>query len=287
MFSSIVAYGQGVVCALGQDITSSASTVISTVQSVFNAFAGPQSPDIIDLNASLGLSDISDAGVDNRPDAYGGRETAMELGEQFGHKLSLAIGILGMVTGGGIIGGAIAAVPATAGLSLVVSAAGVVLGVTVAGVSVALVAEAVQGIAYSVTSPAPTPAMSSQTGGGSQRPFRQEVPNPAVLRRRMRAAGIEEPEKPFAAHHIVAGKAPGANKAREILDKFEILINDANNGVYLPTDPNANWGTYHRSLHTEEYYKKVTAMLSDATTRDEVIAILQEIAELPKAGEFI
>lgn len=95
MFSSIVAYGQGVVYALGQDITSSASTVISTVRSVFNAFAGLQSPDIIDLNASPGLSDISDAGVDNRPDAYGDREIAMEQGERSGHKLSLALGILG------------------------------------------------------------------------------------------------------------------------------------------------------------------------------------------------
>lgn len=43
------------------------------------------------------------------------------------------------------------------------------------------------------------------------------------------------PDFPNAAHHIVAGKAPSAEAARQILLEYGVDIDDAANGVFLPT----------------------------------------------------
>jgi len=40
------------------------------------------------------------------------------------------------------------------------------------------------------------------------------------------------PDFPNAAHHIVAGKAPSAEAARQILLEYEVDIDDAANGVF-------------------------------------------------------
>ena len=48
-------------------------------------------------------------------------------------------------------------------------------------------------------------------------------------------SGIITPEFRNAAHHIVAGTARLAQDARDVLYKFGVGINDAVNGVFLPT----------------------------------------------------
>lgn len=81
-----------------------------------------------------------------------------------------------------------------------------------------------------------------------------------------------------AAHHVVEGTDPAAKASREILQKFKIGINDAANGILLPTDANSIYkGALHRTGHTEAYSKYVYSQIKDCKTRSEVIAKLTEI----------
>ncbi len=102
----------------------------------------------------------------------------------------------------------------------------------------------------------------------------------------MENKGIKAPEYPNAAHHIVAGNARKAAQARDILKKFGININDAKNGVYLPTVKGVTKGAYHHSLHTDSYYRKVTELLSSAKSKDDAMSILGDIAEQLQKGTF-
>jgi RHS repeat-associated protein len=90
-----------------------------------------------------------------------------------------------------------------------------------------------------------------------------------------------------AAHHIVAGNAPLAARARAVLDKFGIGINDAINGVFLPANrfsPNAGGAAVHASLHTTSYFTEVNRLLSAATSRAEAELILGGIRSALLAG---
>jgi len=108
-----------------------------------------------------------------------------------------------------------------------------------------------------------------------------------ILRQNMIKAGIEEPEYANAAHHIVAGTSQKANEARAILQKYGIDINDATNGVFLPTVKDVPNSTYHPSLHTNAYYDKVNDMLRGATSKDDVLDILSDISEQLLNGTFM
>jgi len=55
-----------------------------------------------------------------------------------------------------------------------------------------------------------------------------------ALRKNMIAAGEIEPSYRNAAHHIVAGSSKKAEEARKILSKYNIGINSAENGIFLP-----------------------------------------------------
>lgn len=80
-----------------------------------------------------------------------------------------------------------------------------------------------------------------------------------------------------AAHHIVAGSAPDALAARVVLQNYGIGINDAANGVFLPTEQ-------HVRLHTNSYYDAVNNALVNAKSKDEVIHILGTIKSRLKSG---
>ena len=113
-----------------------------------------------------------------------------------------------------------------------------------------------------------------------------DTPNPkkgnsSLLNKNM---GGQRPDG-YAAHHIVAGDAPGAEKAQKILEDFGIDINDASNGVYLPTN-DFSGGANHRTLHTNEYYDKVNTELGFAQSREEAIEILNDIAQRLANGTF-
>lgn len=94
-----------------------------------------------------------------------------------------------------------------------------------------------------------------------------------------------------AAHHIVpAGekKYEGAIRARKILDeRFHIPINAPENGVFLATEKNIAGTTYHRALHTKEYYRKVADFLEQANSYEDAIKILTIIKNSLMNGTFI
>ncbi len=97
------------------------------------------------------------------------------------------------------------------------------------------------------------------------------------LGRALEAAGVLRPAG-SAAHHIVAGAAPGAQAARETLARLGIGINDAANGVFLPA-------AQHAALHTTEYYTAVNKALAQVKTKDEAIKVLNSIAQQLRAGQ--
>lgn len=90
-----------------------------------------------------------------------------------------------------------------------------------------------------------------------------------------------------AAHHIVAGNAPAALRAREVLRRFGIGINDAANGVFLPASraiPNAAGAAVHSTVHTNSYYMTVNQTLATATTRAEAEMALEAIRRALLSG---
>ena len=112
------------------------------------------------------------------------------------------------------------------------------------------------------------------------------TPSSRVLRRNLIAAGVEVPNYPNAAHHIVAGNSAKAAEARAILQKYGVDINDAANGTFLPTVKDVTDGAYHPSLHTDSYYRRVTELLSSAKSKEDVLDILNDIAEQLQNGTF-
>ena len=113
------------------------------------------------------------------------------------------------------------------------------------------------------------------------------IPSSYQLRNNMYEEGIKAPEYKNAAHHIVAGMARLAQDSRDVLTRFGIGINDAVNGVFLPTVKGVSNAAYHNTLHTEAYYKWVNSLLSDAQSREEVINILKYIADCLTKGDYI
>ncbi len=100
-----------------------------------------------------------------------------------------------------------------------------------------------------------------------------------ALGRALEAAGHVRPPG-AAAHHIVAGGARAAAPARTVLQRFGIGINDAVNGVFLPATraaPNPAGAAVHSTLHTRLYYQTINRRLAQATTRQEVLDVLQAI----------
>lgn len=108
-----------------------------------------------------------------------------------------------------------------------------------------------------------------------------------ALRKNLIDAGMNAPDYANAAHHIVAGTSKKASEARAILQKFGIGINDASNGVFLTTVKNVTSSAYHPSLHTNAYYNKVNDMLRGIISRNDVLDILDDIAEQLSNGTFM
>ncbi len=121
-----------------------------------------------------------------------------------------------------------------------------------------------------------TATTSTAATGGSSR----------VLGKALEAAGTSCPAQ-SAAHHMVAANAKAAKKAREILEAAGVHIDDAANGVFLPAtkkSANPTGATVHSSMHTRGYYNSVNKMLSNSTSRQEVIEILDQIRQTLQSG---
>jgi len=107
-----------------------------------------------------------------------------------------------------------------------------------------------------------------------------------ILRQNMVNAGIKEPNFKNAAHHIVAWGDKRAAEARKVLEKFNIDINDAANGIFLPIQKGVDDAIQHAKIHTNKYYQEIEKMLNQATTKEEVIETLEDIREQISQGIF-
>lgn len=106
--------------------------------------------------------------------------------------------------------------------------------------------------------------------------MKAEAPSSRVLARALEASGTPRPQG-AAAHHIVAGNAPRAQAARNMLARHGVGINEAANGVFLPANaasPNLSGAAVHSSLHTRHYYETVNKLLSGARSRAQVLVRL-------------
>lgn len=113
-----------------------------------------------------------------------------------------------------------------------------------------------------------------------------EAPSSRALGKALERAGFAR-SAGSAAHHIVAGRARIAGPAREVLERFGIGINDAENGVFLPENlnaPNPTGGAVHATLHNGRYYRTVNSMLDQATSREEVLDLLRSIRQSLLSG---
>lgn len=112
----------------------------------------------------------------------------------------------------------------------------------------------------------------------------------AKLRQNLIDAGDAVPDYPNAAHHIVPSsdaRFAQSAQARDKLISLGIDINDASNGVFLSTSKSVVGTTYHRTLHTAQYYDKVNSLLSTATTKSEAIDVLAYIKSSLMNGTFL
>jgi HNH/ENDO VII superfamily nuclease len=109
------------------------------------------------------------------------------------------------------------------------------------------------------------------------------------LARTRAKAGIARPAG-TAAHRIVpAGlkKFRSAEKARDILTKFGIGVENAANSVYLPSRfDEAVRAAYHGTLHSKRYFDEVLKRLQKARSKEEALVILNQIRKELLAGTF-
>ena len=89
---------------------------------------------------------------------------------------------------------------------------------------------------------------------------------------------------------ITAANYSGTPRSSAIADpNFHIGINDVSNGVFLPANQATQviaGETIHSTLHTKEYYDAVNQALAGATTRQQVIGILQNIRQALQSGDY-
>lgn len=88
-------------------------------------------------------------------------------------------------------------------------------------------------------------------------------------------------------HHVVAHADPRAAIAREVLKKFDVHVDSAPNGVFLPgttKSPNPLGKAVHAKVHTDAYYQVVEKALLDATSKHEVINTLERLASQLERG---
>jgi hypothetical protein len=93
----------------------------------------------------------------------------------------------------------------------------------------------------------------------------------------------------WAAHHVVAFGARAAAPARAVLRRFNIPINSAANGVFLPGSSkvaNPIGAAVHSKLHTKAYFQAVNDALAQATSQGHALDILTDIRKALLSGGF-
>jgi hypothetical protein len=107
--------------------------------------------------------------------------------------------------------------------------------------------------------------------------------NAELLKRSMAKRGLK-PSSTEEVHHIVPSTHREGEQAREILDRYGIDINAADNGVILPKSRH-----HGRGLHSDGTIREITRLLQQAEQsgqRERIIERLRSLAEEIKAGQF-
>lgn len=101
-------------------------------------------------------------------------------------------------------------------------------------------------------------------------------------------ANISKPAYAHAAHHIIPFGEDDLylNQARLQLEKYGIDINDAHNGVFLPTRSGIGRLPNHRKIHTKRYFMHVYERLLHTNSQTEVIIALNKIRDDLLNGKF-
>jgi hypothetical protein len=126
----------------------------------------------------------------------------------------------------------------------------------------------------------------ASTPQGGTAPACAPAPSSKRLAANMEAAGVHRPPGTDT-HHIVAANAEAASTARAVLRRFGIDIDDAANGVFLPSNSSvvsAAPGLVHSTVHTKRYYDAVTARLRLARSRQDVLDALDNIRQTLLSG---
>ena len=111
------------------------------------------------------------------------------------------------------------------------------------------------------------------------------------LRKNMLASGEIEPDYKNAAHHIVKSNDPKTQGLREHFENYGININDADNGVFLPSSlkvktENNLTAISHSKIHTNDYVKKVNDRLINLHSESEIRTELRNIKTEILHGTF-
>jgi A nuclease family of the HNH/ENDO VII superfamily with conserved AHH len=146
-----------------------------------------------------------------------------------------------------------------------------------------------------------TPAPQQGDGDGSNRDNAAEVLGSNMKEANKQRLQDRKPTEPgwvkkegYAAHHIVpytegayggSKRGPFVERAQAVLKKFNIGINQAENGVYLPhnkdvrIDAQNGGGAYHPRVHTAAIYEELANKLEKATSKSEVYKVLKEFRD--------
>jgi hypothetical protein len=106
--------------------------------------------------------------------------------------------------------------------------------------------------------------------------------NSQELADNMEQAGMGTKPQGYATHHLVPATDKAAQDARNILTGYGIDINDAVNGVYLPTpkDITATQGIEHNGRHPKYYAQTVNDLIKSADKRGGQQAVLNELNDI-------
>ncbi|MCX7748254.1 MAG: S8 family serine peptidase [Clostridia bacterium] len=160
-----------------------------------------------------------------------------------------------------------------------------------AGTAAVAIESAIASVAFKVIAVGATAACSNSTNNlkNSIKKLKISRSHSKILRDNLKydpVFGMKEPSYKNAAHHIVAWKDARAAEARDILRRFDIGIDDAVNGVFLPTQRGVSSAAYHPSLHTNAYYTNLTNMMRNCTSRKDAIQALTNIRKMLLNGTF-
>jgi hypothetical protein len=93
----------------------------------------------------------------------------------------------------------------------------------------------------------------------------------------LQGAGYARPAD-TAAHHIVPESDARAADIRQRLKDWDIGINAADNGVFLPQKPGSQApGAYHPRLNNEDYYRQLERDFRGVDTRQRALDTLNDI----------